>query len=124
MSYTVKEINEKAKALMFEKQSSNIYDSYCIPNLNRILMELFGENNVMRVFKGLNRLEAPQQVTKMTDVLVYEDEYVLNVIPIGLAARYSIDDDLNKYSIFDTDYNNARVNNLRIVSVEDYDNAT
>lgn len=121
---TANELYKITKALMFEKSSSTIYDDYLIPNLNRILVELFDENNALRAFKGKQFLKTPQVVTSKSDELTYEDEYVMNVIPLGLASRFLIDDDLNKYSIFSTDYNNARVFNQRFNSKEGIDDAS
>ena len=112
---TVNDVYKITKDLMFEKGSSKIYDDFLISNINRLLVELFNENNVMRVFNGKPKLEAPQVVSARSDILTYEDDIVYNVLPLGLAARFFIDDDLNKYSIFSTDYNNARVSNQKIV---------
>ena len=123
MATTVEQLYSMTKAIMFEKPSSNIYDNYLIANLNRVLVELFQENNVLRVFKGKTKYDAPQQVSGRTDTLLYEDEIVLNVLPLGLASRFLIDDDLNKYSIFATDYNNARVMAQKLVSKEKLDAA-
>ena len=123
MATTVEQLYVLTKELMFEKPGSNIYDSYLIGNLNRLLVELFEENNACRVFNGKTKLAAPQQVSSRSDELIYEDEYVLNVLPLGLASRFLIDDDLNKYSIFATDYNNARVLNQKLVSKEKLDAA-
>lgn len=121
---TVKDVYERTKALMFEKASSNIYDDKLIPNLNRLLVELFYENNVCRVFNGKGKLKSPQVVSNQGDEMIYEDEYVDNVIPLGLATRFLIDDDLNKYAIFNTDYNNARVSTQKLVSREKWENAS
>ena len=116
MPTTVEQLYTHTKQLMFEKPSSQIYDDYLIGNLNRLLVELFNENNFCRMFKGKTPLEEPQQVGDRTAELIYEDEYVLNVLPLGLAARFLIDDDLQKYSIFSTDYNNARVIAQKMIS--------
>lgn len=123
MAATVNDVYKKTKDLMFEKGSSKIYDDFLINNINRLLVELFHENNVMRVFNGKEKLEAPQVVSARSDELIYEDDIVYNVLPLGLAARFFIDDDLNKYSIFSTDYNNARVSNQKIVSRKKLDAA-
>lgn len=123
---TVKELYSLTKEIMFEKPSSTIYDNYLVGNLNRLLVELFHENNMMRVFNGKSMLEEPQIIptTLYDDVeLTYEDTMVRNIIPLGLAARFLIDDDLNKYSLFNTDYNNARVMNQKLVSKEKIKNA-
>ena len=123
MATTVEQLYSMTKAIMFEKPSSNIYDNYLIANLNRVLVEVFQEHNVLRVFNGKKKYDRPQQVSGRTDTLLYEDEIVLNVLPLGLASRFLIDDDLNKYSIFATDYNNARVMAQKLVSKEKLDAA-
>jgi len=118
---TVNELYKKVKAIMFEKPTSTIYDSYLVENLNRLLQELFNENNISRVYNGKDKLESPQVIPSndyLNTELTYEDEYVSYVIPLGLAAKFFIDDDLQKYSIFNTDYQNARVIAQKVVSKE------
>ena len=39
----------------------------------------------------------------------FEDEYLFDVIPKGIDANFLMDDDLSKMSIYQTEYNNARV---------------
>jgi len=116
---TVNDIYTIAKDLMNEKKNSTQYDGFLVSNLNRLLVELFNENNVARVFNGKDKLDAPQVIpsTNYKQVEIeLENEYAANVLPLGLAARFFIDDDLNKYSIFNTDYNNARVFAQKLVS--------
>lgn len=117
----VKELYAMTKQIMFEKPSSTIYDSYLVGNLNSLLVELFDENNMCRVRNGKKLLTAPQVIPSQnyTNVeLEYEDEYVRYVLPLGLASRFLIDDDLNKYSLYNTDYKNARVIHQKLVSKE------
>lgn len=117
----VKELYALTKQMMFEKPSSTIYDSYLIGNLNALLVELFDENNLCRVWNGKKLLTAPQVIPSQnySNVeLEYEDEYVRYVLPLGLASRFLIDDDLNKYSLYNTDYKNARVIHQKLVSKE------
>lgn len=109
---TVAEMYQKTKAWMFEKPSSTIYDNYIIEITNKVLAETYEENNMCRMFKG----KAPffdgisaHQVSAMDDELDYEDEYLLDVIPKGIDANFLMDDDLSKMSIYQTEYNNARV---------------
>ena len=97
---------------MFEKPNSNIYDDYIIEITNKVLAELYEENNMLRMFKG----KAPFQngiskhlVTSMDSQIDYEDEYQYDVIPKGIDANFLMDDDLSKMSIYQTEYNNARV---------------
>lgn len=109
---TLQELYTKTKAWMFEKPSSTIYDNYIVEIANKVLAETYEENNMMRMFKGkLPFIDgvANHQVTNITDELDYEDEYLLDVIPKGIDANFLMDDDLSKMSIYQTEYNNARV---------------
>lgn len=118
---TVEELYRITKQLMFEKPSSTIYDNYLFGNLNRLLEELYEENNMARIFKEKMTFTEPLKVSEMSDEITYEEEYTNNVLPLGLASSFLIDDDLQKYSIFYTKYNNARVINQKIVSKEKID---
>ena len=118
MPKTVNEIYSLTKTAMFEKPSSSIYDDYIIGNLNMVLDELFKENNMDRMFNNKPPLKEVPYVVERTDVVDYEDVYLNRIIPLGLAASFFIDDDLNKYSIYDTKYQNARILNQKIVSQE------
>ena len=109
---TVQEMYSKTKAWMFEKPSSTIYDNYIVEITNKVLAELYEENNMCRMFKG----KAPffdgisaHQVSTLEDELDYEEEYLYDVIPKGIDANFLMDDDLGKMSIYQTQYNNARV---------------
>ena len=109
---TLQELYSKTKAWMFEKPSSTIYDNYIVEIANKVLAETYEENNMMR--KKKRKLPfidgvAGHQVTNITDELDYEDEYLLDVIPKGIDANFLMDDDLSKMSIYQTEYNNARV---------------
>ena len=109
---TLQELYAKTKAWMYEKQSSNIYNDYIVEIANKVLAETYEENNMLRMFKGkLPFIDgvAAHQVSSLTDVLDYEDEYLLDVIPKGIDANFLMDDDLQKMSIYETEYNNARV---------------
>lgn len=116
----VKEVYELTKQIIYEKPTSTIWDKYLVGNLNRLLQELFRENNMCRVSKGLEKLEHPQTIPSQNYLNVeieLEEEYARNVLPLGLAAQFEIDDDYNKYSIFHTEYMNARTIQQRIVGV-------
>jgi len=109
---TVQEIYMKTKLWMFEKPSSTIYDNYIIEITNKVLAETYEENNMLRMFKGKVPFidgVAAHQVSSTDDELDYEDEYLLDVIPKGIDANFLMDDDLSKMSIYQTEYNNARV---------------
>lgn len=108
----LKDIYSKTKAWMFEKPSSTIYDNYIIDITNKVLAELYEENNMMRMFKGMAPFQDGiryHQVSSLEDEIDYEDEYQYEVIPKGIDANFLMDDDLSKMSIYQTEYNNARV---------------
>lgn len=115
---TVQEMYKKTKAWMFEKPSSTIYDNYIIEITNKVLAELFEENNMCRMFNGKDPFEsiAEHQVSALTDEIDYEEEYQYEVIPKGIDANFLMDDDLSKMSIYQTEYNNARVMHQKLVS--------
>ena len=109
---TVQEMYEKTKLWIYEKPSSKIYDNYIIQICNKVLAELYEENNMLRMFKGMAPFQdgiSRHQVSALTDELDYEDEYQYDVIPKGIDANFLMDDDLSKMSIYQTEYNNARV---------------
>ena len=95
--------------MMFEKSTSRDYDNYYIPWVNVLLSENFDLNNSLLRAIGETPLEDIPSVSADTDVLPYEDRICREVLPYGLAAKFFIDDDLSKYDIFNTDYQNARM---------------
>jgi hypothetical protein len=106
---TVKELYELAKAMMFEKSTSRDYDNYYIPWINVLLSENFDINNSLLRSIGEEPLDEIPSVSLDTDVLPYEDRVCREILPYGLAAHFFIDDDLSKYDIFNTKYENARM---------------
>ncbi len=118
---TLDDIYQKTKCWMFEKPSSNIYDNYVVEVANKVLAELYEENNMCRIFNGKAPFTdgvAAHQVISLEDEMDYEDEYLLDVIPKGIDANFLMDDDLNKMSKYDTEYNNARVMHMKMISKE------
>lgn len=107
---TVKELYEKAKGFMFEKSSSRDYDAYYKTWINSLLSENFTLNNQLRLKHGKERLEETPTIELDDDVLPYEEEMCMFILPYGLASNFFIDDDLSKFDIFDTKYQNARSN--------------
>lgn len=124
MSKTVNEIYSDTKSKFFEKTSSTIYDSTLISNINRVLVETFNENNMERMFKGKAPMKEIPLVSDRNDVVEYEDIYLNLIIPVGLAAYFLIDDDLNKYSIYITDYKNYRIQYQKFIPQEVIDELT
>lgn len=110
---TVKELYERAKSLMFEKQSSKDYDNYYIPWTNVLLSENFDLENSLLLRDGEDALDEIPMVTNDTDELPYHDVINYEILPYGLAANFFIDDDLSKYDIFHTYYQNAQMKYMK-----------
>lgn len=110
---TVKELYERAKSLMFEKQSSKDYDNYYIPWTNVLLSENFDLENSLLLRDGEDALDEIPTVTSDTDELPYHDVINYEILPYGLAANFFIDDDLSKYDIFHTYYQNAQMKYMK-----------
>lgn len=110
---TVKELYERAKSLMFEKSSSKDYDNYYIPWTNILLSENFDLENSLLVRDGDSELDEIPTVENETDELPYHDVINYEIMPYGLAANFFIDDDLSKYDIFHTYYQNAQMKYMK-----------
>ena len=113
------EIYAKSKAWMFEKKSSTIYNDYIVEIANKIIAELYEENNMLRMFKGkLPFIDGPSahMVTELSNDIDFEEEYQYDVMPKGITANFLMDDDLSKMSLYQTEYNNARVMHQVMVS--------
>ena len=110
---TVKELYERAKSLMFEKQSSKDYDNYYIPWTKVLLSENFDLENSLLLRDGEDALDEIPMVTSDTDELPYHDVINYEILPYGLAANFFIDDDLSKYDIFHTYYQNAQMKYMK-----------
>lgn len=110
---TVKELYERAKSLMFEKQSSKDYDNYYIPWTNVLLSENFDLENSLLLRDGEDALDEIPMVTSDTDELPYHNVINYEILPYGLAANFFIDDDLSKYDIFHTYYQNAQMKYMK-----------
>ena len=110
---TVKELYERAKSLMFEKQSSKDYDNYYIPWTNVLLSENFDLENSLLLRDGEDALDEIPMVTSDTDELPYHDVINYEILPYGLAANFFIVDDLSKYDIFHAYYQNAQMKYMK-----------
>jgi len=121
---TVQDIYKKSKAWIFEKPSSSIYDDYIVDIINKVLAEIFEENNMCRMFNNLPPLTSIPQVSTTSDDLDKLGimlEYQLDVIPKGIDSNFLMDDDLSKMSKYDVEYNNARVAHQKLISKEKLD---
>lgn len=105
---TAKELYELAKSMMFEKKTSTDYDNYYIPWINVLLSDNFNLNNHLREKHDKDDLERVPTVSSGDDDIPYETEMCYEILPYGLAANFFIDDDLSKFDIFNTKYENAQ----------------
>ena len=128
---TLNELYMKTKLWMFEKPSSTIYDNYIVEITNKVLAETFEENNMLRMFKGklpfvdgVIAHQIPLNADRQTYELDYEDEYLTDVIPKGIDSNFLMDDDLSKMSIYQTEYNNARVYHQVMLSQKEVERLT
>ncbi|MFV0551059.1 MAG: hypothetical protein ACK5L6_03930 [Anaerorhabdus sp.] len=103
------ELYKITKSLMFEKSSSKDYDNYYLANLNNLLVENFQLNNDILESRGLPVLENIPFIASGEDEVKYVDILCYDVLPKGLAAKFFIDDDLNKKGDFYTSYLNAKI---------------
>ena len=115
---TAKELYEKVKKQMFEKPSSKDYDNYYMDHINTVMVQLFDENNALRKSAGKEELTEIPFVSSPEDEIPYEDKMLSYVMPKGIAAQFFIDDDLSKYSIYQTDYINARSQVMPVIIEE------
>lgn len=119
---TVRELYLRTLGLMFEKSSSKDYTNYYMNNINQLLAETFEANNTLRLSSGKESLTEMPVVQADTDVLTYEPLMVNEVLPTGLAAKFFVDDDLSKYSIFNTRFQNQlfEIQKAVVGDIEDY----
>lgn len=104
---TAKELYDLAKSMMFEKPTSKDYDNYYISWINVLLSENFDLNNHLRAKHHKDELTEIPTVSQGSDQVPYETEMCYEILPYGLAAKFFIDDDLSKFDIFNTNYENA-----------------
>lgn len=119
---TVRDLYLRTLGLMFEKSSSKDYTNYYMNNINQLLAETFEANNTLRLSAGKESLTEIPFVQADTDVLTYEPLMVNEVLPTGLAAKFFVDDDLSKYSIFNTRFQNQlfEIQKAVVGEIEDY----
>ena len=115
---TVLELYKTALNVMYEKPNSKVYENYYKTHINLLLAELFDLNNTIRKRKGEEELTEIPFIEKDEDEIKYESIVLREILPWGLAARFCIDDDLNKFSIYNTNFMNACFKYERAVVVE------
>lgn len=104
---TCLEIYKIALGYIFEK-STKEYQTYYIPFLNLISAECFSLNNFIRESKGLEELTEIPQYTQDSDEIVYEEELIKEVLPLGLASHIAKEDEQSLYNVYIQMYENAK----------------
>lgn len=112
---TVYELYQTALNVMFEKPNSKVYQNYYKTHINLLLANVFDINNTIRIKNNLDPLDEIPQINNDDDVIPYEEITLREILPWGLAAQFSIDDDLNKYTIYNTNFVNACFKHERAV---------
>ena len=109
------ELYKESLNVMFEKPNSKVYENYYKTHINLLLANVFDINNTIRVKNGKEPLEEIPFVSNDDDVIPYEEITLREILPWGLAAQFSVDDDLNKYTIYNTNFVNACFKHERAV---------
>ena len=104
---TCLEIYKIALGYVFDN-STQEYQTYYIPFLNLISAECFALNNFIRESKGLEELTEIPQYTQDSDEIVYENELVYEVLPLGLASHIAKEDEQNLYNVYVQMYEAAK----------------
>ena len=97
--------------------NASTYQETYFPQLNTILSDVFYLENINREYKGLTPLTESQKVTSYSDVLVYQDNILRNVVLPGLVRLFFInDDEFTKAGFWGTQYANAFVTEGKTVA--------
>lgn len=118
---TAQDMYKIVKNIMSEKGSSKVFDQYYLDTLSLILAETFNDNNICRMFYNKKPLTEIPYVDSYDTELTYENEYLREVIPYGIAAQLETDDDLTKNGLFATKYSNAKVLHQKAISQRRYE---
>lgn len=115
---TGNDLYEIAKRLIFEKLGETYYPKYSLVYVNLLLAENFEINNAIREFNDDDPLEKMVQLTDLTDEIKgYTAPMLTEILPLGLAKYFFIDDDLKRFNIFDTLYFNAQQKHMKAIPV-------
>ena len=113
---TGRELLESALALMAEDmQDAADYEKQAPALIRLMLTELFDLNNSVLVSKEKAPLVQAPTIADLAAQIEYEDEIVLGVMPYGLAAKLSLDDDRAKAAYFNAEYLEKRRYYLKTV---------
>ncbi len=106
---TGNDLYEVAKRLIYEKLGEAYYPKYSLVYINLLLAENFDLNNSIREWNEDDALENMVQLDALTDEIKgFVPQMMYEILPLGLAKYFFIDDDLKRFNIFDTLYFNAQ----------------
>lgn len=100
---------DNALALLATDQAqSPEYTDYAVPLINLLLAQTFSCNNSIRAYKGLEELEEIYEIQSLQDELPCEIELVREALPLGLCARFVMDEeDMAKVAYYQNEYVSA-----------------
>ena len=116
-SMTVDELLSQAMALMGEQEKDRRgYTPFTAGILNTLMADCFSVNNALRERAGKEPLAEIPKVTLLTDVVSFEYEAMVNLLPYGLAFYLLMQDDENdKANIFSASY---EANKMKIAQAQ------
>lgn len=114
--FTALEVFKIAKSNIQERNTSRDFDYDWKTMLNIGLSNLFEVNNEYRLSLNKEPLTEIPYISNNEDVIPYEHQIVLELLVIYLCREFMKDEDLNKYSLFDTQFLN---NYQRLVRLGD-----
>lgn len=120
---TANELFNQVLAVMSEnKSNSSGYSEFFVGMTNQVMAELFPMENSYRQSLGLDGLKEVPVITKMEDVIPYQDNIVRNVMVWGIATLLALGDEENmKAGFYDNKYqtNRNQFNRANYVPIDD-----
>ena len=84
--------NASAALLFWTEDDKTDYLENVIPILNKVLQATFLANNVLREMRGKEPFPIFEPVTDIDEVVEYENEFLYDILPLGLAGDIGRDD--------------------------------
>ncbi len=98
-------LNNALAILATTKEQSPEYADFAVPLINLLLMQTFECNNSIRSAKGLQELDEVYEIESLEDELPCENELAREALPLGLCARFVMDeDDMAKVAYYQNEY--------------------
>ena len=98
---TAKEIKNTVRSLLAEtEQSMDSYETFFIPILNTLIIENTVHDKRLKELKGVVTDIGYEKVEEPDDVIYFEDEIALGVLPYGVAAYLLVESDPQRSGVF------------------------